>query len=468
MAMNTIPRMIALIAEIPGPNERSLAHYATKSSRSENGDKMNLDARKTQSKTLSLLIALVMVVSYQLIEPSDHALAADPTTSTQITFSNYTSQIVNGATKEILTTKYILEIEHPQYVFCTSYCEIPVRYKYTPGTATYAYDSIELVDSSGKTFDYFFPSFTSTWTSKTLSSYSSLSSNSNLTFKTPTAGYGERVSVSSAGVTKIFAVATPETHTFNGAWPGYVEKFQSWVASYESKWRGLEFEVPTRVVAYEDCQQIPLNIASIDFDSGASNTADSTQGASVEVTLLDPDSVTVGSTSISPGYSEWTSKAPNEQISYQACGLNLKMGVAMNYSFQISYTLTQAGKTISGTSSYPVRVVGGLKFTKINCLKGSYVKVVDAYNPECPVGYEETKLPVSGNRLATKSINCIKGTTVKVVTSPTPSCPAGFKKTSLPVKNGKLQAQTITCVKGLKAIKVTKVLPTCPTGYRKA
>jgi hypothetical protein len=429
---------------------------------------MNLVTRNTKSKAVSFLIVMAIVVAYQFFNTSDRAFAADPTTSTQITFSNYTNQIVNGVTKEVLTTKYTLEIEHPQYVFCTSYCEIPVRYKYTPGTATYAYDSIDLVDSTGKTFDYLFPSFTSSWTSKTLSSYSYLTSNTNLTFKTPNAGYGERVNVSSAGVTKIFAVATPESHSFSSIWPDYVEKFQSWVASYESKWRGLEFEAPTRVVAYEDCQQIPLNIATIDFDSGASNTSDSTQGASVEVTLLDPDSVTVGSTSISPGYSEWTTKAPNEQISYQACGLNLKIGVAMNYSFQISYTLTQAGKTISGTSSYPVRVVGGLKFTKINCLKGTYVKVVDAHNPECPAGYEETKLAVSGNRLATKSINCLKGTNVKVVTSPTPSCPAGFKKTSLPVKNGKLQAQTITCVKGLKAVKVTRVLPTCPTGYRKA
>lgn len=421
-----------------------------------------------KSRFAAFVASFALITSYMVFGPSDSASAADPVTNTQITVSSVTSVLVNGVATERLTTKYSIDIEHPQYLFCSGACDITFRYKFTPGTSSYSFDSISLVSTSGVDFGSFYASSSTGWTTKTIYNYSALSSNTSLSFKAPAAAAGERISYGSAGTTKIFAVATPATHEFPTIWPDYVEKTQGWYSSFDTRWRGLEFEIPTRVVAYEDCQQIPFNIATIDFDSGLANTSDSTQNATVEITLLDPDSVAVGTTSINAGLSDWISKTPGEQVSYEACGLNLKMGVAMNYSLQVNYSYTQGGKTVSDFSNYPVRVVGGLKYTKINCLKGSYVKTIDAYQPECPAGYKQTNLPVNGNKLVTKSINCLKGKTVRVVTSATPSCPAGFTKTSLPVKGGKLQAQTITCVKGLKAIKVTKVLPTCPVGYRKA
>lgn len=424
---------------------------------------------KKTKRLAGLFVALATLVSYQTFLPIDSAAAAGAVTYSSFTYNDKSSRVVNGVPTEVLTPKYTLEIEHPVVTYCSGWCSISVRYRFLPGSSTYAFENIDFKDSNtGKVFDSNYFSYTTTWTNKTFDSYESYTSNLNLQMVPDEAYSWEKTVTNSTGSTKVLVAPTPNTHTFPATLPDYITGSQIWVSKSDDKWTALEYRVPTKVTAFDECQLIPFDIATIDVETGQPNTWASTEIAIATITLYDPEDAVLATTEIGSGSNEWTSKAPSEQIATEVCGLNIKKGTSSTYSYFLKYSITQAGRTFSNESYLSFKVSGGVKFTKINCLKGTNVKVVEAADPKCPTGYKVTNLAVSGNRLVTRTINCLKGTTVKVVTAPSPSCPTGYSKTSLPVKNGKLQPQTITCVKGLKSVRVTKVMPTCPAGYRKA
>lgn len=229
--------------------------------------------------------------------------------------------------------------------------------------------------------------------------------------------------------------------------------------------RFFELAVSNQINLSEECSAIrtyvsPLGLASATIDGSANYAADAT------LTLRNPNGQLIDRVTITGGAGEWTKIQSGGVLDLKACGLSSQQGKSTQLRLSVELSYDDLDQNFLTTRDVVISAIGNLKWTRINCYKGTAGKTVFAFEPVCPSGWKQTTAKVSGNKVQIKTLNCLKGKTVKVVKSPEPKCPSGFKPTKLKVVNGKLASWTITCTKGVLVKKVTAVYPRCPSGYK--
>lgn len=364
-----------------------------------------------------------------------------------------------------------IDIEYPAQLVCTtnSYCTIPIRYRYTKNVNSGWSFDFGLYDAdTNERLDYFFTSVNSGWQTRNLNVYN-LTKNRNLKFAFYNLGSGETGTVLRPGTMRFIGANTPEISNLNPVVAPYVVRNETTTVKAYNKFKVLQYNVPTNITLTTECITISAQVATYNLDSGEANDWGSTWGTNFVLNVKDNMGVSIKSFDIVGNMNEWSTEAPNKLLEIPVCGLSTKLGTSQRYSIDVSYSHSNFGISAAGSKTHYLDLVGGLKWTKINCYLGTDGVVIDAYKPVCPEGWKQTKAKVVNGKVTIKTINCLKTGTINVRTiiDPAPVCPAGFKVTSLPVKNGKLASTTITCVKGIVQKKITAIQPKCPSGYKK-
>ncbi len=370
----------------------------------------------------------------------------------------------------------VVEIEYPaQYVCTASYsCNVPIRYRYIR-TSGYSWSwDFRLIDSNtNEQLATFFTSNIATWQNASLY-VSNLNRNRDLGFAFYNLSSSETGTILRPGTFRFISANTPEVSNLSPVWQPYVVRANpvTTIKAYQ-KFKLLQYTVPAEISVVSDCFTISAHVATYNLDTGQANDYVSSFGTNFTLRIVNSASAEVARFDIVGTNNDWATKTPNRVLETPVCGITTKLGTSQNFTVNISYNHSSYGITQAGSATSTIRIAGGLKWTKINCYFGTTGiaegVVIDAYQPQCPEGWKETKAKVVNGKVTIKTINCLKSGTINVrtINDPVPKCPAGFKETKLPVKNGKLASTTITCVKGIVSKKVTGVLPKCPSGYKK-
>jgi hypothetical protein len=426
-------------------------------------------SKSGESAYVSTLETTQAIVAQPSFSPSQGSRSST-TTSLQIVETNYLNEEISN---------YTVTIYHDQEVVCTSTCNVSARASWsgTMGQSSSLSTTVYLRDPSGSNVAssslYLTPNVISDDISFSIPSYS-LSGGviKDYALMIDSGSLGSRKTLTrltNVGVTVIkgpnISKYTQIASTFDSAVKSKVQESVFSGPNYSPEWGIWSLAAPSDIQVMAECMPVQIYAAPLSLRTGsADGTAN--YAADAKVTIRNQSGQIVESLAVQGSNGGWFNY-PSYGLETKVCGLTTKKGVQeyLNVTVDLSYDAFDLNWTTS--RSFSVLMTGGLKWTSINCFKGSAGKVVTGYKPTCPSGWTQTKAKVIGKKIQMTTLNCLKGTKVKVVKAPEPKCPAGYSTTTMKVNNGKLVPWTITCTKGVLVKKVTGVFPSCPSGYTK-
>lgn len=320
-------------------------------------------------------------------------------------------------------TEMTLEIQHPSKIICAnaSYCSISVKYRYIDAFTDFGYFAY-LKDSSGHQGSLYATDTSGEWVSAKVTVWN-LSTISDVKLSWELSLGIDKLVSSDIKYTLVKNTPATQGYVLPTVWPTNTISSTSWTGKLRGVFPFVQVAMGTSLNANAKCQKVRIVAAPIDVINGysASNKDDYT----VSVAIYDQFGSEVSKTQFASG--TWSSE-DESQAEAQLCGVKDQKGKVTNFSTKVNYSMIYEGVTYSGTGSGNLVFKGLNKYTKINCLKGSKVKVVKAFKPKCPAGYKKTKLKVVGGQLAPTTIVCAKGLQTKKITGVLPGCPAGWKR----------------------------------------
>lgn len=391
-------------------------------------------------------------------------------TSLQIVETNYLNQEISN---------YVVTIYHDQEVICTTTCNVSARATWsgTMGQSSSLSTTVYLRDPAGSNIAssslYLTPNIISDDISFSIPSYSLSGGDiKDYALMVDSGSLGSRKTLTrltNVGVTIIKGPNTSKytqiASTFDSAVKSKLEESVFSGPSYSPEWAIWSLAAPSQIQVMAECMPVQIYAAPLSLRTGsADGTAN--YAADAKVTIRNQAGQIVESLAVYGSNGGWFNH-PGYGLETKACGLNTKKGVREYLTVTVELSYDAFDLNWSTSRSFSVLMVGGLKWTSINCYKGTAGKVITGYKPVCPSGWTQTKAKVIGKKIQMTTLNCLKGTTVKVVKAPEPKCPTGYSVTTLKVNKGKLVPWTITCTKGVLVKKVTGVFPSCPSGYTK-
>lgn len=398
--------------------------------------------------------------------------ASTSTTQYQVVETDYSDEEI---------ANYVISIRHPNQLLCTSsYCTLNATATWAGTLSTYTSvgASVYLKNAAGQQVS-----------SSYLYLYSNGSQVDDLSFSIPyTQAVGSQASYTieidpnswssreaatpiSTGITTVIRGPNTANHRYLSP------NFDSAVLSSGNErlvqgstssptWVLWNFAYPTSMKVMSSCMPVEIYAAPISLASGLADGTANTF-ADVTVRITNRYGTNLESLSVIGSSGGWNQVGTSYLLQTKVCGLSTKQGVNDNLTISLSFNYDNFDLGQTNSISRNLAVQGGLKWTSINCYKGTAGQTITEYKPSCPDGWTQTTAKIIGNKVQMTTLNCLKGTSVKVVTAPEPKCPSGYEVTKLAVKNGKLVPWTITCTKGVLVKKVTGVFPSCPSGYTK-
>ncbi len=359
-------------------------------------------------KFKALAVAAILVATGLMAPP---AQAAD-TLSSKFLVDEVTSR--SGYDRQST-----IEIESPPIIFCSGSCNLSVQARFTNNNPSSS-PIFSLINSGGMTLAAatLFAGNRTNW--QTLNFSFSANSNMDVTFHiVDTAAY--KMFSGSRKLTRVQAGATPSSPEPDITWPNGSSTGSVLSSTFGSgRFRFLDAYLPDQIDSSASCVQIPIWLQPRDISTGGPRMETGT--LSIELAF----SVNGGpASSISYSDASWVKGVPTK-VSPEVCGLIYKLG-ATN-SVEVSLSAIYPGQNASADSYGAVTVSGTVTYNSINCLKGKYIRTINAANPVCPSGYKKTNIKPVNGMVPPSTISCVKGFAVKKVTGVLPSCPPGYRK----------------------------------------
>lgn len=312
-----------------------------------------------------------------------------------------------------------IEIESPPIVFCSDSCNLSVQARFT-NSNPWSSPTFSLINSGGMTLASAYMSSGNRTNWQTLNFNFSANSNMDVTFHiVDTAAY--KMFSGSRKLTRVQAGATPSSPEPYLTWPSGSRTGSVMSASFGGgRFRFLDAYLPDQLDANSSCARIPIWFQPRDISTGAPRTENGLLSIGLALQVN-------GGPITTSSYSDagWNKGVPT-QVTPEVCGLIYKQG-AIN-TVDISLSAIYPGQNASPDSDGSVMLNGTVAYNSINCLKGKYIKTINAANPVCPSGYKKTNIKPVNGMVPPSTISCVKGFTVKKVTGVLPSCPAGYRK----------------------------------------
>jgi hypothetical protein len=312
-----------------------------------------------------------------------------------------------------------IEIESPQIIFCSGSCNLSVQARFTNNNPSSS-PVFSLINSGGTTLATATMNASNRTNWQTLNFSFSANSNMDVTFHiVDTAAY--KMFSGSRKLTRVQAGSTPSSPEPYLTWPNGSSTGSVMSSTFGSgRFRFLDAYLPDQIDTAGSCAQIPIWFQPRDISTGAPK--------------MDNGSLSIGLafqvnggpvTSVSYSDSSWVKGAPTKVLP-EVCGLVYKQG--STNIVDVTLSAIYPGQSASSGSDGSVTVNGTVVYNSINCLKGKYIKTINAANPVCPAGYKRTNIKPVNGMVPPSTISCVKGFTVKKVTGVLPSCPAGYRK----------------------------------------
>lgn len=316
-----------------------------------------------------------------------------------------------------------LEIQHPSKVICASpySCSIPVKYRFVDAFSSIG-EFVYLKDSYGHQGSLYASDTSGSWVSAKVTIYN-LNATSDVKLNWEVSLVLDTLVSSDSNSITVKNTPAPIGYAMPTVWPENTTSYSWWTPKIRDIFPFMYISMSTDLTANAKCQKVHVAVAPLDIFNGYS--ASSKGDYSFTLTMQNVNGVQVSKTTLSGD--SWSSEDDTE-FDAEFCGVKDKKTKVTKFKANLAYSMVYEGATYSGTTSTPVVFTGVNKYKKINCLKGTKVKVVNAFKPKCPAGYKKTNLKVVGGKLAATSITCAKGLQLKKVTGVLPSCPAGWKR----------------------------------------
>lgn len=312
-----------------------------------------------------------------------------------------------------------IEIESPPIIFCSGSCNLSVQASFV-NLNPLSSPTISLINAGGTTVATAYMSAGNRTNWQTLNFSFSANSNMDVTFHIfDTSAY--KMFSGNRKFTRIQAGATPSSSVPDLNWPtgsGTGSVLSSTFGG--GRFRFLDAYLPDQLDTAGTCAQLPIWFQPRDISTGAPRQENGTLFIGLAL------SVNGGPiTSVSYSDASWVKGVPTK-VSPEVCGLTYKQG-ATN-TVDVTLSAIYPGQSASAGSEASVTVTGTVAYNSINCLKGKYIKTINAANPVCPAGYKKTNIKPVNGMIPPSTISCVKGFTVKRVTGVLPSCPPGYRK----------------------------------------
>jgi hypothetical protein len=222
-------------------------------------------------------------------------------------------------------------------------------------------------------------------------------------------------------LTRIQAGATPSSPEPDLTWPNGSSTGSVLSSTFGGgRFRFLDAYLPDQLYANSSCARIPIWFQPRDISTGAPRMENGPLSIGLALQVN-------GGPIATSSYSDasWNKGVPT-QVTTEVCGLISKLG-ATN-TVDISLSAIYPGQNASADSDGSVTLTGTVAYNSINCLKGKYIRTINAANPFCPAGYKKTNIKPVNGMVPPSTISCVKGFTVKRFTGVLPSCPPGYRK----------------------------------------
>lgn len=312
-----------------------------------------------------------------------------------------------------------IEIESPPIIFCSGSCNLSVQARFTNNNP-WSSPVFSLINSGGMTLATATMSAVNRTNWQTLNFSFSANSNMDVTFHiVDTSAY--KMYSGMRKLTRVQAGATPSSSTPDLTWPAGSSTGSVLSSIFGGgRFRFLDVYLPDQLDTAASCAQIPIWFQPRDISTGGPRTENGTLFIGVAF------SVNGGPvSSLSYSDASWVKGVPTK-VSAEVCGLIYKQG-ATN-TVDVTMSAIYPGQSASDGASGSITVNGTIAYNSINCLKGKYIKTINAANPVCPAGFKKTNIKPVNGMVPPSTISCVKGFTVKKVTGVLPSCPPGYRK----------------------------------------
>ena len=268
-----------------------------------------------------MLVALLVSVSFGLLQPTDRAVAA--TATSQLTINEVSTG--KTITLEIQQTTEQSCPELPSVSTGVTVCSFGFQYRLVSGDITVL--NLVVLAENGTEIGYLSSSIVlpgPNWSSTTAYAKISTTQNVRLALSASDSRYVQ--TSTPLATVKLTPKSAPKPFTMKPKFPSSVTQYNTTSVTTGSGKEVMQYAVPLKMNSTATCVSIPFQASPIDWDSGQPEDQNGAKYHEIKVQIWNSSGKQVAKGGIVGGIDLWSPVSTSTTFSVKACGISAKKG----------------------------------------------------------------------------------------------------------------------------------------------